>query len=256
MSNIDIILINEIYDVIEKINIAKPKTYSELLSTIKDKFKNLSENYNLFYITEDYNEEIITTKEDYSKVIDIVYIRNIEVQQLLSKLSDSLNINFEDKYTCLICENIIENEKPYFCFQCQKLYHKDCLIAWKNSNEENDNDFKCPACNYELELENLKEKIDYEDNKNREEKSIKKIEEYMEYKSKVIPLLKYIYGEINEIKSLLEIENTKSQKNSENNIPNIIKDDLNYIKIFLNTIFSNNEYIEKIIIYLILMMTK
>lgn len=155
-----------------------------------------------------------------------------------------MNINFEDKYTCLICKNIIENEKPCFCFRCQKLYHKDCLIAWKNSNEENDNDFKCPACNYELEFENLKEKIDYEDNKNREEKSIKKIEEYMEYKSKVIPLLKYIYGEINEIKSLLKIKNIKSQKNSENNIPNIIKNDLNYIKIFLNTIFSNNEYIE------------
>ena len=74
MSKIDILLFNDLNDIIEEININKPKTYSDLLSLVKIKLKNLPNNYSIFFIS-DKKEIAIKIDEDYKLSKDILFIR-------------------------------------------------------------------------------------------------------------------------------------------------------------------------------------
>ena len=249
MPNINIILIDELYNIIEALNLNRPNTYSNLLSTIKTKFKNLKQNYNIFYITDNYKEKILSTEEDYTIVNDILYIRNIEeLENSFSKLSKSLNMNFENKFQCVICKEIIYNEKPLYCYRCLKLYHQNCLKNWKRVEEEKGNDLNCPACKYILNLEEWEKKIDHEDNMKKDEKFIKIIEEYTKYKSQAGKLFENIFNEIMKIKSYLSIKNKKLNinqlsSNSINDLPNIINEELKEIKNNLKIFFGEYENI-------------
>ena len=158
MSFINVYLIDEFYNIIEVLNLLKPKTYSSLLEAINSESKNIFKEYEIFF-EDNYKENIISKDEDYAKVKDkdTLYIRNIgEFQNSLYKLSDSMNINFEDKYSCVICKEIIQNENPLFCYRCQKLYHKNCLNEWKTTQKSLDKDLSCAACKYELDLKSGK----------------------------------------------------------------------------------------------------
>lgn len=211
MSNINIIVIDELYNIMESINLNKPKTYSDLLTIIKNKSKKLSNDYHIFYLTDDYKEKIILNEKEYSSANDLLYIRNIEEsEQSTVKLEESLNNIYEDKNLCIICREIIKDEKPLFCYRCQKLYHKKCLENWKNNEELNYRQLKCPSCKYdELELENWKYKNDYEDNLKREEKTLKIIKEYNKYKTLIPKIFKKLLIGITEVKSILKIRNKK-----------------------------------------------
>ena len=110
MSNINIIVIDELYNIMESINLNKPKTYSDLLTIIKNKSKKLSNDYHIFYLTDDYKEKIILNEKEYSSANDLLYIRNIEEsEQSTVKLEESLNNIYEDKNLCIICREIIKD---------------------------------------------------------------------------------------------------------------------------------------------------
>ena len=76
----------------EEIKIIKPKTYNNLLKQIGKKFKNLSEYYDIFILDEN-NEEIkIDTEEEYEQVEDILFIREID-NNILEQSMFEINFN-------------------------------------------------------------------------------------------------------------------------------------------------------------------
>ena len=109
MSQIVIILFDSSNNYIEEINIIKPKTYQNLLDQIKNNIKNIPEDYKIF-ILDEYNKEIyIDNKENYNLIDDILFIREIDKNNLeksiieghYNKLSESIQEKLEEKYNCL-----------------------------------------------------------------------------------------------------------------------------------------------------------
>ena len=252
MSFINVYLIDEFYNIIEALNLLKPKTYSSLLDTINSESKNLFKEYEIFF--EDNNKEnIISNDEDYAKVKDkdVLYIRDVgEFQKSFHKLSDSMNINFEDKYSCIICKEIIQNENPLFCYRCQKLYHKNCLNKWKTTQESLHKVLTCTTCKYKLDFKKWESIKDYEYKKEKEEKTTKIIEECYKNRTQLRKIFKNLLNEIMEIKSLLQIKNKKITINQLSNnllkdLPNIIDEELKLIKNYLKNALGSHEYIEK-----------
>ena len=82
-------------------------------------------------LDEDNKEIKINNEETFKKVIDILFIREIDKamleQSLFSlnydKLSESQQDILDQKYNCILCTIIIKNEKPYLCYKCQKIFH-------------------------------------------------------------------------------------------------------------------------------------
>ena len=246
MSSINIFLIDELYNIIEKINLNKPNRYSDLLASIKANLKNLSKDYSIFYLLDDFNESIVSTEKEYGLVDDLLYIRNIEVSKPIDKLEESLTNIVEDKHLCLICREIIRNGKPLFCYRCQKLYHKECLYNWKLNQELEFRDLKCPNCKYKLEFEQWETKLDYEDDMIRGEQTLNIFKEYNQLKVQIPKLFKKIYKTIIEAKSLLKIKNKKIKINKLSlDIPNLIYEELKFIINHLKIYFGNDENLEE-----------
>ena len=73
---IDLLLFDNSDKLIEEINIRKPKTYYELLDTIKETMKKLPQYYNIFYQKENENV-IINNNEQYKLTKDILFIHEV-----------------------------------------------------------------------------------------------------------------------------------------------------------------------------------
>jgi hypothetical protein len=73
---IDLLLFDNSDNLIEEININKPKSYYDLLDTIKATMKKLPRYYNIFYQKENENV-IINNNEQYKLTKDILFIINI-----------------------------------------------------------------------------------------------------------------------------------------------------------------------------------
>ena len=167
----DIVLLDDTNNPIEGLSIEKPKSFNDLISEIKKYFKHLPEHYVIFYTGEDNRDIIIHNENDYYKIRNIIFIRKIIPSNLgkslftrnYDRLPEPQKEKYSLKYTCTICSDIIKNEKPLFCYVCQKNFHHKCLESWKKQREENYSTLNCPNCRKELPLDEWKEKLDFEE---------------------------------------------------------------------------------------------
>ena len=177
----------------------------------------------------------------------------------------------DEKYNCILCTNLIKKEKPYICYQCQKIFHEKCLKDWDNKWKLHHKNFECPNCRNILSLENWKKKLDHEDdrienanllNNINELKLVnnvssiiniiqdKKIKKYEDYINQTIIIFKNILNKINIIRNTMKMENNNKLNdlinnynlNIENlnisNISNIINEELDDIN---KNLLSNNK---------------
>ena len=116
---INLCLLDNLNNIIEEIYIIKPRMLSELFDIITKNFKNLSENYNIFYLSENNNERIINNDNEYKLSNEILFIREIIIENMeksmfennYNKLSQSKQEILDKKYNCLLCNENIKKEK-------------------------------------------------------------------------------------------------------------------------------------------------
>ena len=252
MSKIDIIFLDNSIHPKEEINIKKPKTYQELLRKLRQKFENLPENYEIFYLNKENKEIKINNEEDYKMISDILFIRELDkniLEQSLyeknyNKLSESKQEILDEKYNCILCSIIIKNEKPFLCYKCQKIFHEKCLKDWDKECKLQHKILECPNCRNELAIEKWNKKLDNEEdrkliadlinkiNENElsnnmltiKDKKINELKEkidihnelikkYEKYIEKTIKIFQNILNKLNSIHSSLKLENNKKLNN-------------------------------------------
>ena len=182
----EIFLLDNSNNTKEETNMPKPKSYLEFLQQIKSKFKNMPEYYEIFMLDEDNKEIKINNEETFKKVVDILFIREIDKamleQSLFSlnydKLSESQQDILDQKYNCILCTIIIKNENPYLCYKCQKIFHEKCLKDWDKKCKLQNKNLECPNCRNELPIEKWNKKLDYEENRKDNALLMEKINEY------------------------------------------------------------------------------
>ena len=203
-SNINVYLLDNSNFVKEEINIIKPKSYHELSNQIKQKLKNIPENYETFILYKN-NEIKINNEENYNIIDDIIFLREIDknvLEQSLfdinyNLLSESNQQKLDEKYDCILCSIIIKNENPYLCYKCQNIFHEKCLKDWDNKCKLQNKNLFCPNCRNELSIENWNKKLDHENS--RKDSSI-------------------LINKINELKLNNEIKNEKIKELKNNNL--------------------------------------
>ena len=186
MSLLDVFLLDNSNNTKQEINIIKPKTYQELLRLIRLNFSNLSEFYEIFVLDENNSEIKINNDINYNKINDILFIREINNNNLglsifnlnYNRLSESNQEILDEKYNCILCSIIIKNEKPYFCYKCQKIFHDKCLKDWDKKCKSQNKSFSCPNCRNELPIEKWNKKLDYEENRKDDANLMNQINEY------------------------------------------------------------------------------
>ena len=275
-----LLLIDNSNNLIEEINIKKPKTYDLLLNIIQKEFKNLPKHYIIYY-QNGKNNEIINNNEQYKLAKDILFIKdnNNKKQSIFSlnynKLSESKQEILDEKYSCNICQENIKNiidGKPLMCYQCQKIFHKKCLENWDNKCSLSNIKFNCPKCKYDLPLKHWKEKVNYEDerineankmnelNNNKLKENIYKINdnkynklknEYLKYIEDSLETINNIFHKVQEIQLLINnnILNTKDKEQNKNinELSNKIFELLKIIDIFIQNKSNDNSKKEEII---------
>ena len=248
MSKVNIILLDDINNIKEEVDMIKPKTFLELSENLRIKFENLPEYFEMFILDKNNKELKISNQENYNLIEDILFIREINndiLQQSmfdlnLNRLSESKQELFESKYRCILCSQIIKQEKPYFCYKCQNIYHEKCLKDWDIKCKQQNNQFHCPSCRNVLPIELWSKKLNYEENRNDDAYLLNKINElkleknmnnnisiikdkkinellgkinnneliniYQNYIKKTIEIFKNVLNKINSIHSLLKFK--------------------------------------------------
>ena len=220
---INIFLLDKLNNLIEEINIIKPKTYEILNKSLKNNLKNLPEYFILFYPSSNNKEVEIHNNEDYQLLKDTLFIRQIEKKDLqksifeiaYDNLEESKRDIFDEKYNCYICTENIKHENPPFCYICQKIFHFKCLENWSKQKAKINEKLKCPYCNKELPLKEWKQKLDFEDNRKKDAEIINQLkrddiiknemfDKFKEYKIKTYKLFKKILKKINRLNSLIK----------------------------------------------------
>ena len=226
MSELNILILDNLNKTKEELSIIKPNTYQDLLNLLEEKYKNIS-NYELF-IFDFKNNEIKINNENYNMLDNILFIReknkNALKQSLFeinyNKLSESKRDILDDKYNCILCSIIIKNENPLLCYKCQKIFHEKCIKDWDKKCKSQNKNLTCPNCRNELPIEKWNKKIDYEDKRKEEgnsmniinelnEKIIKQnelIQKYEIYIKKTLEIFQNIITEIDSIHKLLNLE--------------------------------------------------
>ena len=167
-----IFLLDNLNNAIKLINIMKSNDYQELLTEVR-KIPDLPENYEIFSLDEMNQKIIIDNNEKFKLINDILFIgpKNIKFLENslfainYNRLSESKQDVLDQKYNCYICTLIIKNEKPYFCYKCQKIYHENCLKDWEKKRKSENLNLSCPNCRNELPIEQWEKKLDYEENR-------------------------------------------------------------------------------------------
>ena len=186
MSKISIFLLDNINNTKEEANIKKPKNYGGLLNELKNNFKDLPDYYETFIVDKN-NEEIeINNDENYNKIEDILFIREIDedifkktlFERNYNRLSESKQEKFEQKYNCILCMKLIKNENPYLCYICQTIFHEECLKKWDIKCKSLNKILSCPECRNELQIAKWNKKLDYEENRKDNANLMNKINEY------------------------------------------------------------------------------
>ena len=146
-------------NIIEEKVIKKPQTYNQLITEIKNNFKYLPDSFNISFPSSD-NEIEIHSNEEYQLSKDVIFIHLTGAgdtsifETNYNKLSDSCKDLLDcQSYICLICSDIIKNEKPLFCYTCQKIFHHRCLKNWDKQRKVNNKVLTCPICQETVPLE-------------------------------------------------------------------------------------------------------
>lgn len=155
-----IFLLDNLNNAIKLINIMKSNDYQELLTEVR-KIPDLPENYEIFSLDEMNQKIIIDNNEKFKLINDILFIGPKNIKFLENSLfainynllSESKQDVLDQKYNCYICTLIIKNEKPYFCYKCQKIYHENCLKDWEKKRKSENLNLSCPNCRNELPIE-------------------------------------------------------------------------------------------------------
>ena len=170
MSKINIFLLDNMNNIKEELNIIKSISYKEFLVQITQKFKIIQDKYEIFILDKANKEIKINNETDYNKIEDIIFIREIFKNTFQPSLFD-ININLIDetkkealnlKFSCTLCKNLINNEEPYFCYKCQKIFHEKCLKNLDKKCKSQNKNLICTNCNYKLPMENWNKKLGYE----------------------------------------------------------------------------------------------
>ena len=77
---LELFLLDDSTNIIAEANIKKPKSYEDLLKSIKKTFQNIYHDFVLFYQSIDNKEVIINNNEKYKKIKDILFIKKNEKQ--------------------------------------------------------------------------------------------------------------------------------------------------------------------------------
>ena len=168
-SNFKIILVDKYLNIIKEYRIPRPKLLEDIKKYLE---KSISKNVTILQgldIGSNYEiknqleydlyagRELYVRKNEGENISESIWTRNF------NKLSESKKEIISQKYTCSICLELIKNEKPYFCYVCQKIFHYKCLENWEKQQNESDNTLSCPNCRNKLPLKDWKEKRDFED---------------------------------------------------------------------------------------------
>ena len=225
MSEIEVYILDKSNNIKGEVIIERPNSYIKLLETIR---KDLKIQYNILIFILDQNNNAIEiyNEEKYKLVEDILFIREIENdifgQSLYefnyNRLSETNQQILDEKYNCILCQVVIKNEKPYFCYKCQKIYHKKCLQRWDNTCKNQNKNLVCPNCRNELPIEEWNKKLNYEEERKGNANLIEKIREF--------ELGYNMYKNINIIKDR-KINELKYNEDNQNELMKIYK---NYIK--------------------------
>ena len=236
---IDVLLFDKNNNLIEETSFEKPETYQKLLERLKDKLKNLPNYFNISIQPIDGSEIIINDEQNYKLINDIIFIREIKeddfrksVFQLnYDRLSESKQDILDEKFNCSICYKKIKNEKPLFCYKCQKIFHNNCLNDWDKKMKLQNKNLSCPNCRSELPLDKWEHKLDFEDNRKSEAEKMNKFSQY----DLILKTNKAQEKKINEL--YLEIE--KQKKNLEESFK-FIKEILFKVEEIIDIINPNN----------------
>ena len=166
MSNLLLYLLDESDNIKREIKLQKPKTYEDLLKQINTK-KFFPKKFELFLPKENNEKAKISNEVQYKKIDNILFIK--EATKTLfdidyNKLSESKIEILENISNCILCQEIIENENPYLCYKCQKIYHEKCLKNWDKKCKTLKRVFICPYCRNELPIEKWNKKVCYNEN--------------------------------------------------------------------------------------------
>ena len=136
-------------------------------------------------------------------------------------LSESKKEILDEEYGFNICNIIIKNENPLFCYRCQKIFHQKCLLDWDKKKKLLNQELSCPNCNKKLPIEHWEKKLDFEDERIHEARLMDKIINN--------DLNKKINDKINKIK----YKQFKEFKKANNHIYKRYNDLINISNIFL-----------------------
>ena len=228
MSKIDIFLLDNSNNTKDEINIIKPDNYKELLKQISQKMKYMPKYYEIFIFDKNNKEIKIINDRTYNKIVDILFIREIDkniLEQSLFEinyniLSESRQEKLDDIYNCILCTTLIKNENPYLCYKCQKIFHEKCLKDWDKKCKSQNKVFECPNCRNKLQLEKWNKKLNYEDNRKESAYIMNKIKEYK------------LNNNMNKNINIIKEKKINELKENENNQNELIK---NYEKYILKT---------------------
>ena len=228
MSKIDIFLLDNSNNTKDEINIIKPDNYKELLKQISQKMKYMPKYYEIFIFDKNNKEIKIINDRTYNKIVDILFIREIDkniLEQSLFEinyniLSESRQEKLDDIYNCILCSTLIKNENPYLCYKCQKIFHEKCLKDWDKKCKSQNKVFECPNCRNKLQLEKWNKKLNYEDNRKESAYIMNKIKEYK------------LNNNMNKNINIIKEKKINELKENENNQNELIK---NYEKYILKT---------------------
>ena len=107
----EIFLLDKLNNAKSEFNIIRPKSYQDLLKELKQNITNISEYFEIFFIDKNDKEIKIDSEEKYSKIPDILFIRQVDksilekslFQKNFDRLSESNQDILSQKFNCSIC---------------------------------------------------------------------------------------------------------------------------------------------------------
>ena len=213
-TELKVILLDDNLKEIKEYRLPKPKLFSDLKTFLE---KNISKNIFVLTSLGEYKKEILNQPNyEYASNYNKIYVRKIEsgfdnlkeskFTRNLNKLPESKQDIIIEKYSCSICLELIKNEKPYFCYVCQKIFHHKCLEIWERQQKEKNKKLSFPNCRNELPLNKWKEKLDFEENRENDAN----IMSHMNSGIKSNELFGKILTELNEIYSIINSSENKN----------------------------------------------
>ena len=98
MIKIDIFLLDKSNNLKEGIKLIKSETYQEFILQLKQKLKNIPQYYELFILGNNNNEIKINNEENYKKIEDILFFREIDDDILEKSLYEINYLSLSKRY--------------------------------------------------------------------------------------------------------------------------------------------------------------